>query len=70
VSGGEVGRVVPLDIVLEPIVDDAPGNAERASDLGDRCPSGDLQDGQGAAVEPGVLGLLQEPLELPSLPRR
>jgi hypothetical protein len=69
-SEGEVGRVVPFDIVLDPVVDDPPRNAERASDLGDWRALGNLQDGQGAAVEPGVLGLLQEPPELPALPRR
>ena len=70
VSEGEVGRVVPLDIVPEPVVDGPPRNAQRARDLGDRRPSGHFQDGQGAAVEPGILGSPQDPLELPSLTRR
>jgi hypothetical protein len=48
-----------LDVLVQPIVDDPPGNPERASDLGDWLAGGNFQEGQGAAIKPGILGLFQ-----------
>jgi hypothetical protein len=64
-QGPSVG-IVPLAILVQPIVDDPPGNAERASDLSDGLASGDFQQGQGAAVESGILGVFQQ-VSQPSL---
>jgi len=55
---------------IDPVVDALPRHAEQVGDVRNRPPSGELQDGQGTAVEAGIAGFRQLTLQAAPLPTR
>ncbi len=64
---GQGGRVVGSGISGHPGGDALAGHAEHTGDVGGRATTVELQDRQGAAVQPGVRGLGQLPPQTPAL---
>jgi hypothetical protein len=67
VGVGQGGRVEGCGVGGDPVGDALASHAEHVGDVGRRTATVELQDGQGAAVEPGVFGLSQLPAQAPSL---
>jgi hypothetical protein len=60
-------RVAGLGIGGDPVGDALTSHAEPTGDVGSGAAAVELQDGQGAAVQPSVAGLGQLPLQTPAL---
>jgi hypothetical protein len=67
VGVGQGGRVEGRGVGGDPVGDALASHSEQVGDVGRRAATVELQDGQGAAVEPGVFGLSQLPSQAPSL---
>ena len=67
---GQGGRVEFVGVGGDPVVDALPGHAEHVGDVGYRPPAVVLQDGQRAAVEAHVVGLVELPPQAAALSGR
>ncbi len=61
-------RVVVAAVSGEPMVHRARSHPESQSDCSDRFAGSDFEDGEGAAVQTGVVGAAQLPLQMTPLP--
>lgn len=62
------GGVAVAAVGGEPVVDGPSAHPQAAGDRGNRLPRGDFENGQGAAVDSGIVGGPQLLFQMPPLP--